>query len=67
MSDPEDTLLTTEIDTSDDEEVEEFFLELFEAAGPEGEVVLHHLECKTKDGYNDCTCIPITLKRGAKA
>lgn len=69
MDDSEDYTmnLNAEIETGDDDEVEEFFLELFRAAGPEGEVVLHRKDCDTDDGITECTCIPITLRRGAKA
>jgi hypothetical protein len=54
------------VEDPDDDGEFDHIAELFLTTGPEHDIVLHNPECNTYK-YRACDCIPVTLRRGAKA
>lgn len=60
-------VLEIHIEEDEDQEETDMIAEAFRNTGDSYDVVIHSPDCATKQGGFECDCIPITLRRGAKA
>lgn len=51
----------------EDQEYEDFIEQWFLTSGPDEALVLHDRDCASHGSYTLCTCVPVTLQRGAVA